>query len=216
MGGNPANLNGDSEWTIGVLVAQPWPTGVWHPLLRRRGQQQVLSSREYWAPGYPGFVYEGKHKIIHEITSQEINCHQINSHEINLPSDQLNSMLRNFLLFLTYFWSWTLIKNGTPAYLKPQLLYLSNDAYIIATTFSTTMTKFIKTHRGGEVMLYEGCKYPMIRIEHNHPPDQASNKAGKLVSFIRKGQCSSSDFLDAITGLQVKHMFHVLFFSIKN
>ena len=65
-------------------------------------------------------------------------------------------------------------------------------------------------------MLYEGCEYPMIRIEHSHPPDQASNKAGKLVSFIRKGQCSFSDFLDAITGLQVKHMFHVLFFNIKN
>ena len=103
-----------------------------------------------------------------------------------------------------------------PAYLKSQLLYLSNDACIMTPTFSTTMTEFTETHRGGKAMLYEGYKYFMIRTEHNHPPDQASNKAGKLVSFIRKGQYSLSDFLDAITGLQVKHMFHVLFFSIIN
>ena len=30
--------------------------------------------------------------------------------------------------------------------------------------------------------------------EHNHPPDQASNKAKKLVSSTRKVQCSFSDF----------------------
>ena len=42
--------DGDGEWTIGVPVAQPGPTGVWHPLLRRRRERQVLSPREYWAP----------------------------------------------------------------------------------------------------------------------------------------------------------------------
>ena len=34
--------------------------------------------------------------------------------------------------------------------------------------------------------------------EHNHPPDQASNKAKKLVSSVLKGQYSLHDFLDAI------------------
>ena len=91
------NLNGDGEWTIGVPVAQPGPTGVWHPLLRRRGQQQVLSPREYWALGCPWFMYEENTirsytptASFHEINSHEINCHQINSHEINLPPDQLS------------------------------------------------------------------------------------------------------------------------------
>ena len=38
----------------------------------------------------------------------------------------------------------------------------------------------------------------MLCTEHNHPPDQASNKAKKLVSSMRKGQYSLSDYLDTI------------------
>ena len=34
--------------------------------------------------------------------------------------------------------------------------------------------------------------------EHNHPQDQASNKAKKLMSSTRKGQYSLSDYLHAI------------------
>ena len=59
----------------------------------------------------------------------------------------------------------------------------------------------------------------MIHTEHSHPPDQSTNKARKLVSFIRKRQCSLTHFLDAIkyqTGLRFTIMFHVLFFNIKN
>ena len=39
------------------------------------------------------------------------------------------------------------------------------------------MAEFIQIHRGGKVIFYEG---------YTNPPDQASNKAEKLASSMRK------------------------------
>ena len=44
--------------------------------------------------------------------------------------------------------------------------------------------------------------------EHNHPQDQASDKAKKLVSSMRKGHYS--DYLHAIEYQARLHVFHVL------
>ena len=45
-------------------------------------------------------------------------------------------------------------------------------------------------------------------IDHNHPQHQASNKAKKLVSFMRKGQYSLSDYLHAIK-INIKQDFRL-------
>ena len=95
-----------------------------------------------------------------------------------------------------------------PRYLSNDAYH--NEACCVGTTFSATIAEFIETRRGGTAILYEGYKGKEGKVfwrcefhragregratsvgetvdvtctEHNHPPDQASNK---LVSSMRK------------------------------